>query len=96
MVVAYNTNISVYRLSSGTKKNYVFSHSGGAFIEPAGGTTSTIYDELPGGKLYRIFSDSLNIQVGDKITEGENDYYVRGVESFHSFLGNHSEIIANL
>lgn len=92
MVITTNTQIDIFRQSDEGEFFRVASWIG-AFIEPAGDTIQAIFDEVPGGQIFTIFTDFMAVEIGDKIIDdNQNEYIVQGVKKFQSFLGEHTEL----
>lgn len=92
MVITTNTHIEIFRQSD---EGEFFRVASGidAFIEPAGDTIQTIFDEVPGGQIFIIFTDFMEIEIADKIIDdSQNEYIIQGVKKFQSFLGEHTEL----
>lgn len=96
MVITTNASVEVHKLALWSQRDFVLSHTVSVFIEPASEEIAAIYDDAPGGQLYRIYADDMSIAIGDKLKNADGEYFVRGVKKFQSFIGNHSEIIARL
>lgn len=96
MVIAPNACFNIEKLTPWSQRDFSFFGSCEAFIEPASENIVALYDDAPGGKLFKIFTDTIEIETGDRLVDGEKEYYVRGVQNFSDFLGEHAEIIARL
>lgn len=92
MVVTTNCSLAIHRLDNGVFAEIVSDIP--AFIEPASDNIIAMYDDgTPGGQLYNIFCDFMDVEIGDKILVRDKECIVRGVKKFDSLIGEHSEIV---
>lgn len=94
MLLTTNASVVVKRIGSGAKRSYDTTVATlDVFIEPIQDELEPLYADQGGGQVYRMFADSLLIQIGDQIVEGAKKYKVEGVKAYHSFVEDHSQCI---
>lgn len=78
MLLVVNTSITVKRLPSGNMREYstIVATDQDAYIQPADDAIKAIYDGAPGGEMYRIFTDFMDISQRDLIEAGGKKYKV--------------------
>ncbi len=95
MLLTTNTSITVKRLPSWATREYsvIVTSNEPAFIEPADDAIKAIYDGAPGGEMYRIFTDFMDVAQRDMIEAWGKKYKVEGVKVYDCFIDSHLEII---
>ncbi len=77
MVVTTNVSFEILKLFGEDQKEFARVGSTRAFIEPAGAEIVAMFEEgFPGGKLFTVFIECDNIQIGDKLSNCNGEYIV--------------------
>lgn len=89
-----NTTISIKKLNQWAKRDYAaVENSIEAYIEPLDDSLRMLYDDSPGGNMYRIFCDSLWVKIWDLITSTTHgDLKVLWIKPYSSPIESHIEI----